>query len=249
MTTTNLSQKLLQVQSKLKAEKGQFNKFGNYKYRSLEDINESVKPLLAEHGLTLFISDELVLIGERYYIKATVKITDGTSDYSVDGYAREAESMKGQSESQITGTASSYARKYAMNGMFLIDDTKDDDSNENHEERNARANQSNNQNNQNRGNVQQQRVPADHLKKLDNAFNKIAQFKKTSGNAIKNQLLAFYKYEGKYEDIPLNLYNNLVEACKQEIDKLQANAPQTPTNENEEPQNANQEDTFEWGQR
>ncbi|MRI73503.1 hypothetical protein FDP51_05640 [Enterococcus mundtii] len=131
MSEKTFTEKVVAIQTTLKAPKGQVNKFGNYKYRSLEDINEALKPLLAEEKLQLTISDELVMIGNRYYVKATATISDSQGHrLSVDAYAREAESKKGMDESQITGTASSYARKYAMNGLFLIDDTKDADFNE-----------------------------------------------------------------------------------------------------------------------
>lgn len=119
---------LKQIQAELKAPKGQYNQFGKYKYRSCEDILEAVKPLLKKHDAQLTISDELVEVGNRYYIKATATIKDQGSAESVTAYAREAETKKGMDESQITGTASSYARKYALNGLFLIDDTKDADT-------------------------------------------------------------------------------------------------------------------------
>lgn len=124
--------KLVAVQAALKAPKGQFNKFGGYKYRSCEDILEAVKPLLLEQGLQLTITDEPVEVGGRIYIKATATVTDGSETAAVSGYAREAETKKGMDESQITGTASSYARKYALNGLFLIDDTKDADATNDH---------------------------------------------------------------------------------------------------------------------
>lgn len=122
--------KLLAVQTALKAPKGQYNSFGKYSYRSCEDILEALKPLLAEQGLVLTISDSLELIGERYYVKATVNLADIESKVSIDSvaYAREEENKKGMDGSQITGAASSYARKYALNGMFCIDDTKDADT-------------------------------------------------------------------------------------------------------------------------
>lgn len=125
--------KLVAVQAALKAPKGQFNKFGGYKYRSCEDILEAVKPLLLEQGLQLTITDEPVEVGGRIYIKATATVTDGSETAAVSGYAREAETKKGMDESQITGTASSYARKYALNGLFLIDDTKDADATNEHQ--------------------------------------------------------------------------------------------------------------------
>ena len=135
----NITQKLIKVQSELKAPKGQKKTFGNYNYRSAEDILEAVKPLLSEQGLLMTITDIIEQIGERYYIQAKVILTDGEDTVEVTGYARESLNKKGMDDSQITGTASSYARKYAMNGLFLIDDTKDSDSNENRTERENRA--------------------------------------------------------------------------------------------------------------
>ena len=126
----SLVQKVVLVQDELKAPKGQFNKFGNYKYRSCEDIVESVKPILKKYGIMLNISDELVLIGDRYYVKAVAGLTDGTDVIQSVAFAREPQDLKGMSESQITGTASSYARKYALNGLLAIDDTKDPDIDE-----------------------------------------------------------------------------------------------------------------------
>ena len=130
MEEKSLVQKVVLVQNELKAPKGQFNKFGNYKYRSCEDIVESVKPILNKYGIMLNLSDELVIIGERYYIKAVAGLTDGTDVIQSVAYAREPKELKGMSESQITGTASSYARKYALNGLLAIDDTKDPDTDE-----------------------------------------------------------------------------------------------------------------------
>lgn len=139
--TMNINQKLVMVQSELKAPKNQFNKFGNYHYRSLEDIAEAVKPLLVKHGLTLTLDDEIVMIGERYYLKATATLLDTTSDGCIvcHAMAREAFDAKGMSEPQLTGSSSSYARKYCLNAMFLIDDTKDDDCNEAQDEKNNRS--------------------------------------------------------------------------------------------------------------
>lgn len=121
-------EKLMKIQQELKAPKGQYNNFGNYSYRSCEDILEAVKPLLLREKLVLKLSDELVQIGERYYIKATAKLIDENGEIENIAYAREEESKKGMDGSQITGASSSYARKYALNGLFLIDDVKDSDS-------------------------------------------------------------------------------------------------------------------------
>ena len=121
--------KVADIQQKLKAPKNQFNKFGKYNYRSCEDILEGVKPLLGD--LVLTVNDEIVIVGDRVYVKATATITDGENSISNQAFARESLTKKGMDDSQITGTASSYARKYSLNGLLLIDDTKDADSMDN----------------------------------------------------------------------------------------------------------------------
>ena len=120
--------KLSKIQRELKAPKNQRNDFGKYNYRSCEDILEAVKPLLAAEGLVLTITDNIEMIGGRYYVKATATVTDGEKSISTTAFAREAEGRKGMDESQVTGSSSSYARKYALNGLFCIDDTKDADT-------------------------------------------------------------------------------------------------------------------------
>lgn len=131
MESTSIYAALAAVQSELKAPKGQFNKFGGYHYRSCEDILEAVKPILKAHDLALHLADEPAMVGERYYIKATATLTDfAGQQISSTAYARESLDKKGMDDSQITGTASSYARKYALNGLFCIDDTKDADTDE-----------------------------------------------------------------------------------------------------------------------
>lgn len=128
----SIYEKLLKIQTELKAPKNQVNKFGGYNYRSCEDILEAVKPLLDKYRCTLKIADELVNIGERYYIKATAKLIDVDKETFIENtaFAREEESKKGMDGSQITGATSSYCRKYCLNGLFLIDDTKDADTDE-----------------------------------------------------------------------------------------------------------------------
>lgn len=128
---------LIEIQKELKAPKGQYNSFGKYKYRSAEDILEAVKPLLHKYGCQLTLSDEIVLIGDRYYVQAVATIRNEEENVIVTAYAREDEDKKGMDGSQITGTASSYARKYALNGLFLIDDTKDADTDEYKEQQKA----------------------------------------------------------------------------------------------------------------
>lgn len=130
MEEKTFHQKIAEIQRELKAPKGQYNSFGKYKYRSCEDILEAVKPHLGD--LVLTIDDEIIQVSDRIYVKAVANITDGiNTGFTVSAFAREPEYKKGMDESQITGTASSYARKYALNGLFLIDDTKDADSMDN----------------------------------------------------------------------------------------------------------------------
>lgn len=126
----NLYSKMMRLQSDLKCNKGQYNSFGNYKYRSCEDILEAVKPILKELSLFLTINDEIVNLGDRFYIKATATVYDVESDdkLSSSAFARECLNKKGMDDSQITGACSSYARKYALNGLLCIDDTKDADT-------------------------------------------------------------------------------------------------------------------------
>lgn len=124
-------EKIVAIQSELKAPKGQYNSFGKYNYRSCEDILEGVKPLLTKHGLVLTIQDSIDLIGDRFYVKATATITDGKERLSTSAYARESLDKKGMDASQVTGATSSYARKYALNGLLAIDDTKDADTMDN----------------------------------------------------------------------------------------------------------------------
>lgn len=129
----NVKEKLLQVQQKLNAPKKQFNKFGGYNYRNCEDILEAAKPLLNEVKATVTISDSIEIIGQRTYVKATATFIDCDSEDEINNiaYAREEESKKGMDASQLTGATSSYARKYALNGLFLIDDVKDADNQDN----------------------------------------------------------------------------------------------------------------------
>ena len=129
----NIYEKLTEMQEELKVKKDQKNTFGNYKYRSCEDILEKAKPLLKKYKLTQIITDETVLIGNRYYVEATVLLINQENtdeQIKVKAKAREAEEKKGMDASQVTGTASSYARKYALNGLYAIDDTKDADTDE-----------------------------------------------------------------------------------------------------------------------
>lgn len=138
----NIYKKLLEVQSKLKCNKSQYNSFGKYSYRSCEDVLEALKPILSEVGATIFIKDEVEHVEGRFYIKAIVTFIDVETGESIStqALAREEESKKGQDASQTTGSTSSYARKYALNGMFAIDDTKDADATNTHGKSETKAN-------------------------------------------------------------------------------------------------------------
>lgn len=127
---TDKINKLAFIQKELKAPKSQENKFGGYKYRNAEDILEAVKPLL--NGATLIINDDVVQIGDRFYVKATATLSDNGINWSASAFARESLDKRGMDTAQITGSTSSYARKYALNGLFCIDDTKDPDSTNTH---------------------------------------------------------------------------------------------------------------------
>lgn len=129
----NIYKKLMAVQSELKAPKGQYNKFGGYNYRSCEDILEAVKPLLNKHGLVLVLTDSVSEQGDRFYVRAEARLIDADNgdEIKTDAYAREALTRKGMDDSQVTGSTSSYARKYALNGLFCIDDNKDADTRNN----------------------------------------------------------------------------------------------------------------------
>ena len=197
-------EKLIAVQTALKAPKGQYNSFGKYKYRSAEDILNAVKPLNAEQGLLLTLSDEPLLIGDWHYIKATATITDGIIKESFTAYARESLTKKGMDDSQITGTASSYARKYALNGLYLIDDTKDADTDEyKKQEKNVK------------------KITKKQLEQLRANFQKIAALKKVSEKSVEAQFLTIIKFDGKIEDLDTEINHKLMELTNRNIHKLE----------------------------
>ena len=191
----NIYEKLSNVQIELKAPKNQYNGFGKYKYRNCEDILEAVKPLLAKNKLTMLISDEIEHIGERFYIKATVTLFDVETGETIitSKLAREEETKKGMDASQLTGSTSSYATKYALNGLFLIDDTKDADATNNH---------GNEQKNEN---------------KSDNKNDKPTQKKETKKITIETYLEAIRKYEKDYQ---MEIKDYLVDKALMEIEDL-----------------------------
>lgn len=191
---------LSEVQFELKAPKGQFNKFGHYAYRSTEDILKAVKPLLKKFGDDLSLSDEPVLVGDWHYIKATATFKDKDGkETSSTGYARESVSKKGMDDSQITGTASSYARKYALNGLFLIDDTKDADSSEYHQQNQQR--QSNKPANNQRNNGL--KANANRYKALVNEYAKLTN---SNFEAVNNDVKGIMQSNQDSEQISKNDY-------------------------------------------
>lgn len=193
----NILGKLLNIQQELKAPKGQTNDFGKYKYRSLENIQEAVKPILKKNNCVLVLTDELLAIDGRFYVEATAILydVDSTESVSNKAMARESESKKGMDDSQITGTASSYARKYALNGLFAIDDTKDADTNEYHNEKEAKK---------------EKAEKAEKVKKpevVNEALVDALEHLIKDANVNKDELLKFYKVESLY-DLTMEQFNH-----------------------------------------
>ena len=192
--------KLVEVQNKLKAPKNQFNKFGNYAYRNCEDILEALKPILSEVKAVVNISDEVVLVGERYYIKATVKFIDAETGEIVEAsaMAREEESKKGMDSSQLTGSTSSYARKYALNGLFAIDDTKDSDTTNTHGKEDSKSNV---------------------ITLTDKQLNRMYAIAKVGGyDKVKVDKLINQKYNKKANEMTKAEYDNVVEGLQKIAD-------------------------------
>lgn len=191
----NIYEKLAVVQQELIAPKSQFNKFGNYYYRSCEDILEGLKPLLQKVKAAVSISDQVVQVGERYYIKAVVEFIDCETEATIcnTALAREEDAVKGMSASQITGSTSSYARKYALNGLFCIDDVKDADSRDNSqngtsEQQKGKAKQSN----------PEQKKIEDEQKKIENM--KISEIKvKSLAARLENEGMSAEKITKLYK--------------------------------------------------
>lgn len=208
----NIYEKLMNIQEKLNVPKNQLNKFGGYNFRSCEDILEAVKPLLKENKLALQISDEIVPLGDRYYVRATATLID-TEDKDDNariknvGYAREEENKKGMDASQVTGATSSYARKYALNGLFCIDDTKDADTDEyQSQQRNNQNNKTNNQ--QTKQNNQVKTITLAQQKRLFALAN--------GNNDVVKNVIGRYKYT-KTEQIKMSDYDKICTEIESEI--------------------------------
>ncbi|SBO18633.1 ERF family protein [Carnobacterium divergens] len=204
MTEKTFTEKLITVQCDLKAPKGQRNDYGKYNYRSAEDIVNAVKPLNKEQGLLLTLSDKMILIGDRYYVEATATITDGETSQNYTAYAREAAAKKGMDESQITGTASSYARKYALNGLYLIDDTKDADTNEYKQQEN---------------NVK--KINKKQKEELERNFSKIADLRKISTKSVEASYLSLIHFNGKIEDLDTDSHYSLLKKTEEKISNIE----------------------------
>ena len=192
--------KLVKVQSELRAPKSQYNNFGKYAYRNCEDILEALKPLLNEVKALVNISDEVVLIGERYYIKATVKFIDAETGEIVEAsaMAREEENKKGMDSSQLTGSTSSYARKYALNGLFAIDDTKDSDTTNTHGKEDSKSNV---------------------ITLTDKQLNRMYAIAKVGGyDKVKVDRLINQKYSKKANEMTKAEYDNVVEGLQKIAD-------------------------------
>ena len=189
---------LLKIQNELVAPKDLYNSFGKYSYRSAESILEALKPLLVKYNVQLTLSDEVVGVGDRVFIKAIATITDGKETVTVTAYAREPSEKKGMDSSQITGATSSYARKYALNGLFLIDDNKDADTDENHTESEERS-----KSGSNTPKVQRPNYSAEQLEKMkkwsDGTFTEeeLAEFRKRCLCA--DFAVAIEEINGEYE--------------------------------------------------
>ena len=210
----NIYEKLLNIQSELKAPKNQHNNFGNYDYRSCEDILEAIKPLLDKYKLTLTISDEIVKIGNRYYVRASAILFDITTNPQEQpltilnvAYAREEEQKKGMDGSQVTGASSSYARKYALNGLFCIDDTKDADTD-------AYKKQQDKGNNKPQNTYQKSVGQASKL--ISEAQRKRLYAIANGNNEVAKRVLARYGYESS-EQIKVNDYEKICDEIEAEI--------------------------------
>lgn len=194
-----IHEKLREIQKELKVPKTQFNSYGKYAYRNAEDIIEAVKPLNYKHGLFLIMTDEVKMLGNRFYIVAKVTLTDGNESITVEGIAREEETKKGMDGSQITGASSSYARKYALNGLYSIDDSRTSDETNEHENN---PNKNNGQMTKAQLNQELTKAMNEYMKKLESYgysrewFNAqlVQQFQTNIGNIETNQILGFAKY-------------------------------------------------------
>ena len=210
----SLRAKLMHIQEELKAPKDLFNKFGNYYYRNAESIQEALKPLEVKYGVMTMLSDSIEVVGDRIYVKATATLADTESSdtLTVWAYAREAETKKGMDDAQVTGATSSYARKYALNGLFLLDDTKDVDS----EEYQAQGKQE-----ANKATSKKAEPKKAEPKALSDKEMTFLKQRYTGDNLAK--LLDFYKIE-KLDDIDPEVARNLIKQIVERAKKAKEQA-------------------------
>lgn len=231
-----LRKKLLNIQRDLKAPKGQYNNFGKYSYRNAEDIMEALKPLLVDNNTICYCKDDYIEhIGERYYLVATIVFADVETDeeITVKARAREEENKKGMDGSQITGAASSYARKYALSGLFLIDDNKDADSDEYQQQNNknqgkkqpSKQNQANQQQQPNNQQAQQQNqiryVDNIQYKEIIKTVEELATVKGAPFDAVANFVMGKYQIQD-FHQVPVDGYNLVMEYLITQIQKAYA---------------------------
>ena len=196
--------KLANLCEELKAPKNQWNNFGKYNYRNAEDILESVKPLCAQYGLRLKLTDGIEVIGDRVYVKATAIITDGINIDEVTSYAREPLSKKGMDDSQVTGSSISYARKYALGGLLLIDDTKDSDS-QNNTQNNEKTTKKQVNKPVNKPVVKKDgKIDSTQLNFINKMIERIAELSSQTKEVIENGLKQKLEFEGELKDLELN---------------------------------------------
>lgn len=194
-------ERVTHAQNELKAPKNQHNKFGNYDYRSAEDILEAVKPINVKYGLHLFLEDNIEMLGDRFYLKVTAVLSDSwnkdnSNAIRVTSFARETQAKKGMDEAQITGSASSYARKYALNGLYLIDDTKDADTNEQRDEMDNRR-----QNKQQNNNL----ITGKQLAAIKENIRRVAEAAGSDMQPVLSGLLQELQFNGTIDNLPENL--------------------------------------------
>ena len=217
--------KLLNIQRDLKAPKGQYNNFGKYSYRNAEDIMEALKPLLVENNAITYVEDDTIeYIGERYYLVATISFVDVETGekITVKARAREEENKKGMDGSQITGAASSYARKYALSGLFLIDDNKDADSNEYHKQNDQQKpkQQGQQQQGNQKGQEQNQVRYIDNIQYQEIIKNveEFATIKGAPFDTVANFVLSKYQIDD-FHKVPVDGYNIVMEYLTKQIQK------------------------------
>lgn len=206
MENVTIYKKLLNIQKVLNVPKGQYNKFGGYSYRNAEDILNAIKPLLWENDCTAFFRKDVIeQVGDRYYLVATFDFVDVNTGekITVEARAREEEKKKGMDASQITGAASSYARKYALNGIFLIDDAKDADTNECRKQQKQATN----------SNQQTQYINDNQLQQIYNGINQLAQMTNQNPDIVASGILVRYNIND-FRAVPSGYFNEVVNYIK-----------------------------------